>query len=443
MAENKRVQKHIVVFQDQDGQVLKTSFAGHGQAAEPPAVPVKIGETDHHEILFQGWDQDLSQVTTNLVTRPVYAEVPKQYLIMYASPKGGLMGTETVAYGEDARQPYHPEKEGNEEFEYIFSGWDKNLRSVDRDMMVHPVFEERRRQFRVRFYHEDGKLLKADNVPYGYGAEAPRDPEKEMDPTYYYTFSGWNRDYSIITASMNIRATFETHYREYKVRFFETEPGGKQEKMIEEHVLHYGDPVVFPSLKRKGYVLQWSSEPEKVSGDVDIHASWDFANPKGKRCRKDGSIYEIINPSAAYGSVRLIQYQSRAREVTLPGKVLLGDYWYRIEEIGENAFASCVFMNELRLPKEVKAAGKKAFAGCRALQTIVLGEGVRSLGGELFSQCPRLKEIQVKGSSLNKVSRDVCEKMVSPVRLTLPDRGRERIRAFFDRYLSMGKLYIQ
>lgn len=443
MAESKRVKKHIVVFQDQDGQVLRTSLAGHGQAVEPPEVPAKIGESDHHEILFQGWDQNLSEVTSNLMTRPVYAEVPKQYLIMYASPKGGMLGTETVAYGMDARQPYHPEKEGSEEFEYVFSGWDKDLHAVDRDMMVHPVFEERRRQFRVRFYHEDGKLLKAENVPYGYGAEAPADPEKERDPTYYYTFSGWNKDYSVITGPVNVRATFEAHFRQYRLRFFERAPGQTEEKLIEEQQLHYGDPVIFPELVRKGYLLEWNSRPEKIEEDLDLHASWDFANPKGKRCQKDGSVYEVVNPSVTSGSVRLIQYQSKAREINLLGKVLLGDYWYRIEEIDETAFSSCTFMSTLKIPAEVKIIKKKAFSGCRALQTLQLGEGVRELGAEICSQCPRLKEIRITGNDLKKVSRDVCEKMVSPVLLVLPEQGRDRTRRFFERYLSMGKLYLK
>ena len=443
MAENRRVQKHIVVFQDQDGQVLKTAFVSHGRAAEPPLVPEKIGETDHHEILFQGWDHDLSQVEGNLVARPVYREVPKKYLIMYAGEKGRLLGTETVSYGEDAAQPYHPQKEGTEEFEYIFSGWTEDLHSVDRDMMVRPIFAERRRQFRVRFYHENGKLLKADNVLYGYGAEAPKDPEKEMDPTYYYTFSGWNKDYSVVTGPINVRATFEAHFREYRLRFFETAPGQKEEKLIEERQLHYGDPVVFPNLVRKGYLLEWSSQPETITEDLDIHASWDFANPKGKRCSRDGSVYEVINPSVAAGSVKLIQYQSKAREISLLGKVLLGDYWYRVEEIDENAFSSCTFMNTLKIPAEVRIIRKKAFSGCRALQTLQLGEGVREIGAEICSQCPRLKEIRITGNNLKKVSRDVCEKMVSPVRLQLPERGREKLRSFFERYLSMGKLYIQ
>ncbi len=443
MAEKKRVQNHIIVFQDQEGKVIKTSFVAHGLAADPPELPRKIGETDHHETLFQGWDQDLNQVTSNLVVKPVYREVPKKYLIMYAGEKGGLLGTETVTYGSDAAMPFHPQKEGNEEFDYIFSGWTEDLHGVNRDMMVRPVFEERRRQFRVRFYHEDGKLLKADNVLYGYGAEAPEDPKKDQDPTYYYTFSGWNKDYSTITGPMNVRATFESHYRDYMVRFFETAPGESRETMIEERQLHFGDDIRLPALVRKGYVLKWDSQPETVTDHVDLHASWDFANPKGKRCHKDGSVYEIVNPSVAAGSVRLVKYESKAREVSLPGRVLLGDYWYQVEEIDEKAFSSCVFMNELKLPAEVKLVGKKAFSGCRVLQTVVLGTGVRELGPELFSQSPRLKEIRLTGSNLKKVNRDVCEKMVSPVRLLLPAGAADRMKGFFERYLSMGKLYIR
>ena len=77
MAETKKAKKHIVVFQDEEGNVLKTSFVSHEEAALPPEMPEKRGESVHHEIKFQGWDKDISSVKENLVVKAVYKEVPK------------------------------------------------------------------------------------------------------------------------------------------------------------------------------------------------------------------------------------------------------------------------------------------------------------------------------------------------------------------------------
>ena len=56
MAGAKKEKKHIVVFQDEEGNVLKTSFVSHEEEAIPPELPQKKGESEHHEIKFQGWD---------------------------------------------------------------------------------------------------------------------------------------------------------------------------------------------------------------------------------------------------------------------------------------------------------------------------------------------------------------------------------------------------
>ena len=50
MAGAKKEKKHIVVFQDEEGNVLKTSFVSHEEAALPPEMPEKRGESVHHEI---------------------------------------------------------------------------------------------------------------------------------------------------------------------------------------------------------------------------------------------------------------------------------------------------------------------------------------------------------------------------------------------------------
>ena len=66
LADTKKAKKHIVVFQDEEGNVLKTSFVSHEEAALPPEMPEKRGESVHHEIKFQGWDKDISSVKENL-----------------------------------------------------------------------------------------------------------------------------------------------------------------------------------------------------------------------------------------------------------------------------------------------------------------------------------------------------------------------------------------
>lgn len=60
------VDSHTVTFYDADNQVLQTGLVAEGEAAVPPADPVKIG------YLFTGWSADFSEVTADLQVYPQY-----------------------------------------------------------------------------------------------------------------------------------------------------------------------------------------------------------------------------------------------------------------------------------------------------------------------------------------------------------------------------------
>ena len=86
---------------------------------------------------------------------------------MYFHENGKMLGTETVPYRQAATQPYRPQKPQTEEYYYIFKGWNNDLSHIEKDTMAKAVFEERQRSFVVRFFHENGTLLKEENVLYG------------------------------------------------------------------------------------------------------------------------------------------------------------------------------------------------------------------------------------------------------------------------------------
>ena len=221
MAGAKKEKKHIVVFQDEEGNVLKTSFVSHEEEAIPPELPEKKGESEHHEIKFQGWDQDISCVQGNLVVKAVYKEVPKEYLVMYFHESGKLLGTESVPYGQAASQPYHPQKPKTAEHYYIFKGWNNDLSHIEKDTMAKAVFEERERFFTVAFFHEDGTVLKKEEVLYGQEAHAPQSPVKQQDAVWHYIFEGWDKTFDSVKENMEVHAVFSSVYNEYNVCIYE------------------------------------------------------------------------------------------------------------------------------------------------------------------------------------------------------------------------------
>ena len=448
MAETKKAKKHIVVFQDEEGNVLKTSFVSHEEAALPPEMPEKRGESAHHEIKFQGWDKDISSVKENLVVKAVYKEMPKEYLIMYFHENGKMLGTETVPYGQSATQPYHPQKPQTEEHYYVFKGWNNDLSHIEKDTMAKAVFEERQRSFLVRFFHEDGTLLKGENVLYGQAAQEPESPVKQPDEVYHYIFDGWDTTFDNIKENTEVHAVFSSIYNEYKVSIYEQqETNTTQEHLVEEKLYHYGDRIEYPELRKKGYTLQWDIHPEIVTQNEEIHASWTFSNPVGKVFDVNGSCYQILNSSIANGSVRLLSYTQDVSQIQLPERVRIGDYYYFIEEIAPKAFENCLKMRTLTLPDCIKVLENEALAHCRRLEKITLGKSRNSrlhvIGKGAFGENEHLKVIHINGRNMQKVYSDTFAHLKKDITIYVRPEELSCINKLFQKGIKTGKICLE
>ena len=448
MAETKKAKKHIVVFQDEEGNVLKTSFVSHEEAALPPEMPEKRGESAHHEIKFQGWDKDISSVKENLVVKAVYKEVPKEYLIMYFHENGKMLGTETVPYGQSATQPYHPQKPQTEEHYYVFQGWNKDLSHIEKDTMAKAVFEERQRSFIVRFFHEDGTLLKEENVLYGQAAREPENPAKQPNEVYHYIFDSWDATFDNIKENTEVHAVFSSIYNEYKVSIYEQqETNTTQESLVQERLYHYGDIIEYPELRKKGYTLQWNIHPETVIQNEEIHASWTFSNPVGKVFDVNGSCYQILNSSIANGSVRLLSYTQDVSQIQLPERVRIGDYYYFIEEIAPKAFENCLKMRTLTLPDCIKVLENEALAHCRRLEKITLGKSRNSrlhvIGKGAFGENEHLKAIHINGRNMQKIYPDTFARLKKNITIYVRPEELSYINKLFQKGIKTGKICLE
>ena len=437
MADGKKKQKHIVVFQDDEGNVIKTSFVSHGEAADLPEMPAKKGDLGHYEILFQGWDHDTSSICSNLVVKACYEKVPKKYLVMYFNENGSILGTEFVPYGSPAKAELSPEKENNAEFLYRFTGWDEDLSRISKDTKTKPRFSRIRRSYPVRFLDDDGSLLRETAVLYGRAALPPSDPEKASDPVYDYAFAGWDASFDFIDKATDVHALYDSIYKEYSVKIYE------EDKLISETSCHYNDPIEYPPISRKGYTLTWTPEPKSVSGDIEIRGTYTFTNHTGKEIEQDGNRYRILNPSTEAGTVILLDYRSDEKKISLSDTVRLGDYYYRISEIDSKAFAGCLSMEILDLPDSISVLREEAVAGCRSLREIRIGKGLRRIDKHAFSENTHLKKIMIRSDSVRNVHRSAFERMDTPVTLYLKPNIYHKRYALLEKAMGSGSVWAQ
>lgn len=411
MAEKRKGKKnYVVVFQDEYGNVKKTSFVAEGDMAIPPEMPVKKEETEHFEMIFAGWDKSTENVQDNLVIRAVYRQVPKKYLVIYFDEKDKILGMESVPYGHAAKAEYMPEEKSDEEFSYIFSGWNCSLEHITKDTSAKAVFKKKRHRFPVRFFHEDGSLLKEEWVVYGMQAHPPYDPVKTGDPVYDYKFIRWDKNFENVTRPMEVHPQFRPVYKEYRVSFYE------EKKLLSSQLYHYGDDIVYPCPKKKGYDIKWSQTPERADKEYDIMLHWVFSNPAGKVISTENGEYEILNPSIKRGSVRLLRHiDENVRCLRVSQNVKLGDYYYIIEEIHGRAFAGCTRLERLYLPDSIRRVSAEAFADCRKLRSIHFGSGVQVLGARLFVRSVKLRELFLPGEALKKCDAHMAEGVAIPL----------------------------
>ena len=88
-----------------------------------------------------GWSPELAPVTANVTYTAVYEAVARQYLIVFLNGTDTLY-TDSVDYGQvPVYEGEIPTKPSDEQYNYIFSGWDPEIVAVSGDATYSAVFE--------------------------------------------------------------------------------------------------------------------------------------------------------------------------------------------------------------------------------------------------------------------------------------------------------------
>ncbi len=166
--------RHTVVFYDFDGTVLNTQEVWHGEAAIPPAHPVREGYT------FSGWSDPFVNITTETIIIAQY-EI-NEYLVTFFDHDGTEIKTESVEHGSSANAPMVDSREG-----HTFTGWDVDFNVVTGDLIVNAQYLIN--HYIIYYYDQHGELIETMSYPFGVdlsGHVEPDPPEHE-----YVVFLGW------------------------------------------------------------------------------------------------------------------------------------------------------------------------------------------------------------------------------------------------------------
>ena len=229
-----------------DGDLYREFVQTYGESIHVPDSPSKDADV-MYTYAFSGWNSkedgsgewyDGTEIVTgHLSLYAVFDCTPIRYAISYHLDRT-LYDEKTQTYGESLDVPLPPSKEQDIQYIYSFIGWntcgdgggkwyDASDR-VDGDLVLYAVFDMTIREYTVRYYSE-GTVVFEETCKYGEGATFPKDPTKDSDIQYSYSFIGWNMekdgsgDYPPtgfpVSGEISLYAIFLGVLREYDVTY--------------------------------------------------------------------------------------------------------------------------------------------------------------------------------------------------------------------------------
>ena len=221
---------YTVTWKDWNGTELKkVEEVAYGTTAsdvaeKAPADPSRASSAQY-DYTFTSWDKEYADVTGDQVYTAQYKETAKTYTVTWKDWNGTeLKKVEEVAYGTTAsdvaeKAPADPSRASSAQYDYTFTGWDKEYADVTGDQVYTAQYKETAKTYTVTWKDWNGtELKKVEEVAYGTTAsdvaeKAPADPSRASSAQYDYTFTGWDKEYADVTGDQ----VYTAQYRETAV----------------------------------------------------------------------------------------------------------------------------------------------------------------------------------------------------------------------------------
>ena len=218
--------------------------------------------TAAEEYEFVGWTPEVTFLTSDVVFDAVFEATPRKYTVSFYDWDDKLLEEQKVEYGKNA-EDFTPERMG-----YTFTGWDKSLVDITSDISVKAQYQIK--TYTVQFVDWDESELSApQTIEHGHAAATPATPTREG-----YTFTGWDGDFTNITADLTLKATYQIN--SYTVSWLK-EDGS----LIDKTVVEYGampehDDAVKAESEDYTYTFTgWIPALAAVSGDANYVATFE------------------------------------------------------------------------------------------------------------------------------------------------------------------------
>ena len=287
--------EYTVTLMYEDGTVYETLIVEEGVSVELNS-PTKDGYT------FKGWYQDEVLVDgksgfnedTTLTGKFDINSYTYKFIV-----DGIIIKEETANYNSLIVYPENPIKDSTQETSYIFKEWDNETTVLLKDEVFNAVFESSTNEYTYKFVDEDGTVLKEETLEYGATIVYPSNPEKQSTKEYTYTFTGWDKDETVLTDNITFTATYSETKNKYTYKFVDSDGTVLKEEKVDYGTMPVApsDPVKESTNEFEYIFIGWDKKLSKVVDDVVYTAVYEEKEIKVEITSLDGLKVSFLGDS--------------------------------------------------------------------------------------------------------------------------------------------------
>ena len=265
------LRKYTIAFVDHEGKELSSATLDYGTMPTPPQAPVRES-TEQYDYTFKDWSPEVVAVSGDATYTATYTETLRQYTIRFLNFDGSELQSSEWEYGTTpVYSGSTPLRAEDETYTYEFKGWDKEIVAVSEAADYTAQFNAvvKTIYYTVTFLDWDGTELFKEQVEEGHDAHGPAE-----EPTRNgYTFIGWSKPITNITADLTVVAQYEVEKVYYTVTFLDWDGTELFVETVEEGKDAQG-PAEEPT--RDGYTfIGWSKPITNITADLTVVAMYE------------------------------------------------------------------------------------------------------------------------------------------------------------------------
>jgi hypothetical protein len=266
---NEQLIDYTVTF-DVDGNI--TSNIYHmGDDIIFPTNPTKASKKVYN-YEFIGWDNPETKVTGDMNFKALFDKTFINYTVTFVVDGNEYDVKTTYHYGDRIIKPENPSKSDDDMYGYTFEGWDNETEVVEDNVTFNAIFKPKLLKRNVKWYDEDGTLLKSEDVTIGEVPTFDSIPQKSGNKKFTYEFAGWNKKITPVKEDASYVATYNSIRNKITVSFYD-----EDNNLIKSVDYQIGDDA--PELDYQDYITKsykefngWVTEDgislnEKLSSD--------------------------------------------------------------------------------------------------------------------------------------------------------------------------------